>query len=51
LLKTSGSNVDEAVEAMRPLLLLVFYFIDKVKRYKLSREAKNKAEKNRSKVR
>ena len=49
LLKGSAS-VEEAVENMRPLLLLVFYFIDKIKRYKLSREAKNKAEKNRSKV-
>ena len=31
-------------------MLLVLYFIDKVKRFRLSREAKNKAEKNRSKV-
>ncbi len=45
-----GAPVDEAVEEMRPLMLLVFYFMDKVKRYRLSREAKNKAEKNRSKV-
>ena len=30
---------------------LVFYCMDKVKRYKLSREAKNKADKNRTKVR
>ena len=35
---------------MKPLMLLVLYFIDKVKRFRLSREAKNKAEKNRSKV-
>ena len=32
------------------LMLLVFYCLDKVKRYKLSREAKNKADKKRSKV-
>ncbi len=35
---------------MKPLMLLVFYFIDKVKRYRLTREAKNKADKNRTKV-
>ena len=43
-------SVDDSVEAMKPLMLLVLYFIDKVKRFRLSREAKNKAEKNRSKV-
>lgn len=42
--------LEEAVENMKHLMLLVFYFMDKVKRYRLSREAKNKAEKNRSKV-
>ena len=31
-------------------MLLVFYCLDKVKRYKLSRKAKNKADKKRSKV-
>merc|ERR1712141_73935 len=43
-------GVDESVEAMKPLMLLVLYFIDKVKRFRLTREAKSKAEKNRSKV-
>jgi len=43
-------SVDESVEAMKPLMLLVLYFIDKIKRFRLSREAKNKADKNRSKV-
>ncbi len=33
LLKNSASNVDEVMENMRPLLLLVFFFIDKVNRY------------------
>ena len=46
----SSSSIDEAVENMKPLMLLVFYFIEKVRRYRLSREGKNKAEKNRSKV-
>ncbi len=32
-----GVPVDEAVEEMRPLMLLVFYFMDKIKRYRLSR--------------
>ena len=35
---------------MKPLMLLVFYCLDKPKRFKLSREAKNKADKKRSKV-
>merc|ERR1712080_796320 len=43
-------TMEEAIEDMKPLMLLVFYCLDKVKRYKLSREAKNKADKNRSKV-
>jgi hypothetical protein len=43
-------SVDDSVEVMKPLTLLVLYFMDKVKRFRLSREAKNKAEKNRSKV-
>merc|ERR1711915_710846 len=38
-------NLEDATEEMKPLIQLVFYFIDKVKRYKLSREAKAKAEK------
>merc|ERR1712110_318037 len=43
-------SIDDSTEAMKPLMLLVLYFIDKVKRFRLTREAKNKAEKNRSKV-
>merc|ERR1719315_20299 len=42
--------LEEAIEDTKPLMLLVFYCLDKVKKYKLSREAKNKADKNRSKV-
>ena len=41
---------EESMESMKPLLLLVFYFMDKVKRFRLTREAKVKADKNRSKV-
>jgi len=47
---TKDRNLEEAIEETKPLMQLVFYFIDKVKRYKLSREAKAKADKNRSKV-
>ena len=43
-------TMEEAIEDMKPLMLLVFYCLDKVKRYKLSREAKNKADKKRSNV-
>jgi hypothetical protein len=35
---------------MKPLLQLVFYSIDKVKRFRLSREGKLKAERNRQRV-
>lgn len=45
-----GTPLEESVEAMKPLMLLVFYFMDKIKRFRLSREAKNKADKHRSMV-
>ena len=32
-------TMEEAIEDMKPLMLLVFYCLDKVKRYKLSKEA------------
>lgn len=38
------------IEDTKSMLHLVFYCLDKVKRYKLSREAKTKAEKNRTRV-
>ncbi|CRK99942.1 CLUMA_CG013241, isoform A [Clunio marinus] len=38
------------MEEFRPLLQLVIYLIDKLKRFKLSREGKMKAEKNRMRV-
>ena len=30
-------TIEEAVDNMRPLMLLVFYFVDKIRRYRLSR--------------
>jgi len=45
-----GQSVEECMESLKPMMMLVFYFMDKIKRFRLSREAKNKADKNRSKV-
>merc|ERR1719427_1050572 len=50
ILTGKDKTLDEAIEETKPLLQLVFYCLDKVKRYKLSREAKNKADKNRTRV-
>jgi len=44
------NTTQAGLEETQPLLHLVFYCIDKVKKYKLSREAKSKSDKNRSKV-
>lgn len=38
------------IDEQRPLLQVVFYLMDKVKRIRLSKEGKSKAEKNRQKV-
>lgn len=38
------------IDEQRPLLQVVFYLIDKVKKIRLSKEGKSKAEKNRQKV-
>uniref|UniRef100_A0A0A9Z0B6 PAT complex subunit CCDC47 n=4 Tax=Lygus hesperus TaxID=30085 RepID=A0A0A9Z0B6_LYGHE len=45
-----GRTVQEAIEQHKPLLNLVFYCMEKVRRYRLSKEGKNKADKNRLKV-
>ena len=49
-LLSKDKTLEQAIEETKPLMQLVFYCMDKVKRYKLSREAKNKADKNRTKV-
>jgi hypothetical protein len=41
---------EKHVESIKPLLSFVFYCIDKTKRFRLSREAKVKADKNRLRV-
>nr|CAI5843584.1 unnamed protein product [Callosobruchus analis] len=45
-----GMPLEEAMQRLKPLMILVFYCIDKVKRYKLSKEGKSKADKNRQRV-
>jgi hypothetical protein len=45
-----GKSIAEAVENMRPALQLAFYCTDRVKRFRLSKEARARADKNRLKV-
>ncbi|KAK7068568.1 Coiled-coil domain-containing protein 47, partial [Halocaridina rubra] len=45
-----GNPSVEAIENMKPLLQLVFHLTDKLRRFKLSKEGKAKAEKNRCRV-
>jgi len=46
----SGNNIDQALENVQPLLPLVFYTIDRMRKIRLSKEGKAKSDKNRSKV-
>ncbi|OXU29732.1 hypothetical protein TSAR_016164 [Trichomalopsis sarcophagae] len=43
-------NNAESQEKIRPLLQLTFYLLDKIRRFKLSKEGKSKTDKNRQKV-
>ena len=45
-----GKSKPEDVEALRPMVQLVFHLIDKIKRVRLSKEAKRKADGNRAKI-
>ncbi len=47
----AGGSIGEVVESTRPALHLVFYLMERIKRFRLSKESKAKAEKNRLKVR
>uniref|UniRef100_A0A336M334 PAT complex subunit CCDC47 n=1 Tax=Culicoides sonorensis TaxID=179676 RepID=A0A336M334_CULSO len=38
------------METLKPMLILVFYIMERLKRFRMSREAKNKADKNRARV-
>lgn len=48
MLKNQG--MQESLDQMLPLMHMVFYLIDKVKRFRLGKESKQKADKNRSRV-
>ncbi len=50
LVPSNSSRDLNEIEKMKPLLQLVFYSIEKVKRFRLSREGKLKAERNRQRV-
>lgn len=41
---------ERQIEAMHPLMGLVFHLLEKMKRFRLSREAKAKADKNRQRI-
>ena len=45
-----NQGLQESLDQMLPLMLMVFYVIDKVKRFRLSKEGKLKADKNRARV-
>jgi len=45
-----GVPATEAMEQLKPVMVLVFYMLEKLRRYRLSKEGKNKAEKNRQRV-
>lgn len=45
-----GNASVESMEQLKPLTQLVFYMIDKVKKYKLTKEGRNKSDKNRQRV-
>ncbi|XP_076461293.1 PAT complex subunit CCDC47-like isoform X2 [Babylonia areolata] len=47
---SKGKSSPMDMEALKPLLQLVFYCVDKVSRFQLSKEARSKAEKKRQKV-
>ena len=46
----NGTLTLEDAASFKPLLQMVFYLIEKVRRFRLSREGKNKANKNRQKL-
>nr|CAD7261957.1 unnamed protein product [Timema shepardi] len=46
----SKGPTTQTMEDMKPLLQLVFYFMEKLRRFRLSKEAKSKADKNRLRV-
>ncbi|XP_044758677.1 PAT complex subunit CCDC47 [Coccinella septempunctata] len=49
-LKLKGKSLESAMKELEPLMVMVFYCIEKIKRYRLSKEGKTKADKNRQRV-
>lgn len=49
-IQVKSKTIQEGMEQMRPLMQLVFYCMEKVKRYRLSKEGKSKTDKNRLRV-
>lgn len=47
---SKNQAMQENIDQMLPMMHLVFYFMDKVKRFRLSKEGKAKADKNRARV-
>ncbi|KAF2883350.1 hypothetical protein ILUMI_22852 [Ignelater luminosus] len=45
-----GMTVNEAMEHVKPLMNMVLYCMDKIRRYRLSKEGKARADKNRQRV-
>ncbi|XP_018575024.1 coiled-coil domain-containing protein 47 [Anoplophora glabripennis] len=45
-----GMTLEESMIKLQPLMNMVFYCMDKVKRFRLSKEGKTKADKNRQRV-
>lgn len=45
-----GRPIHEAMEQLKPLLVMVFYCMDKVRKYRLTKEGKTKGDKNRQRV-
>nr|CAG4636294.1 EOG090X08PA [Eubosmina coregoni]SVE69887.1 EOG090X08PA [Eubosmina coregoni] len=50
LVLKNGKSISEVVESTRPALQLAFYCTDRVKRFRLSKEGRARADKNRMKV-
>lgn len=46
-LPIKGMSVNDAMEQMKPLMNMVFYCIDKVKRYRLTKEGTKNTKKPR----
>lgn len=46
----NGKSAEEVAEFMYPLMTLVFYWLEKIKRFRLSKEGKTKADKNRTRL-